>query len=80
MMHKSSKPVVRPLSARLRGERVGVRWVDVRDEAPPTSPSHAYGAGPSLSPLKGGEGNCVGINAIPVNSLQSAESRSVSLA
>src|SRR5687768_12666305 len=23
---------------------------------PPTSPSHAFGAGPSLSPLKGGEG------------------------
>jgi len=31
----------------------------------PTSPSHAFGAGPSLSPLKGGEG----IRARPSNSL-----------
>src|SRR5712691_3254463 len=37
-------------------ERVGVRWgIPVRLPAP-TSPSHACGAGPSLSPLKGGEG------------------------
>ena len=27
-----------------------------RSAAPPTSPSHASGVGPSLSPLKGGEG------------------------
>jgi hypothetical protein len=27
-----------------------------RSAAPPTSPSHASGVGPSLSPRKGGEG------------------------
>jgi protein ImuB len=51
-------------------ERVGVRWGIPQGppasgrhagETPavrptPTSPSHAFGAGPSLSPLKGGEG------------------------
>src|SRR5258707_1128631 len=38
----------------------GEGWGEVGDSrAPagrPTSPSHAFGAGPSLSPLKGGEG------------------------
>src|SRR5437016_5685670 len=36
-------------------ERVGVRWGIPERSAIPTSPSHASGAGPSLSPLKGGE-------------------------
>src|SRR5437016_3116786 len=37
-------------------ERVGVRR-GIPERLPiPTSPSHAFGAGPSLSPLKGGEG------------------------
>src|SRR5260370_42317938 len=37
-------------------ERAGVRW-GIPERLPvPTSPSHAFGAGPSLSPLKGGEG------------------------
>src|SRR5437660_11350469 len=37
-------------------ERAGVRWGIPECSLMPTSPSHAYGAGPSLSPLKGGEG------------------------
>ena len=37
-------------------ERVGVRWGIPERLAIPTSPSDAFGAGPSLSPLKGGEG------------------------
>src|SRR6059036_1594868 len=37
-------------------ERVGVRWGIPERRPIPTSPSHAYGVGPSLSPLKGGEG------------------------
>ncbi len=42
----------------LGAERVGVRW-GIPERLPvPTSPSHAFGAGPSLSPLKGGEGDC----------------------
>src|SRR5271166_4560943 len=42
----------------LGAERVGVRWgsLPLRTGMPPTSPSHACGAGTSLSPLKGGEG------------------------
>jgi precorrin-8X/cobalt-precorrin-8 methylmutase len=39
------------------GERVGVRGRIPERSPIPTSPSHASGAGPSLSPLKGGEGN-----------------------
>ncbi|HEV2188529.1 MAG TPA: DNA polymerase Y family protein, partial [Stellaceae bacterium] len=35
-------------------ERVGVKWG--KRGRMPTSPSHAYGAGPSLSPQTGGEG------------------------
>jgi hypothetical protein len=40
------------LFARLRGEKVGVRWAAVHRLKLPkaTSPSHAFGAGPSLSP------------------------------
>jgi hypothetical protein len=40
------------LSARLRGERVGVRWGAVQRLRlhKATSPSRAFGAGPSLSP------------------------------
>ena len=38
------------------GERVGVRGRVAERSPTPTSPSHAFGAGPSLSPLKGGEG------------------------
>ena len=38
------------------GERVGVRGRIPECLPTPTSPSHASGAGPSLSPLKGGEG------------------------
>src|SRR5215207_5629504 len=37
-------------------ERVGVRWGIPERRPIPTSPSHAFGAGPSRSPLKGGEG------------------------
>jgi len=37
-------------------ERFGVRWGIPGRSSAPTSPSHAFGAGPSLSPLKGGEG------------------------
>jgi hypothetical protein len=40
----------------LGAERVGVRWGDSERSPSPTSPSHAYGVGPFLSPLKGGEG------------------------
>jgi len=45
----------------LGAERAGVRWgmperPTISRVAAPTSPSHAFGAGPSLSPLKGGEG------------------------
>src|SRR5260370_2021114 len=37
-------------------ERVGVRW-GIPERLPmPTSPSHPFGAGPSLAPLKGAEG------------------------
>src|SRR5256885_13452028 len=39
----------------LGAERVGVRW-GILGRRPPTSPSHACGVGPFLSPLKGGEG------------------------
>src|SRR5258708_6581314 len=39
----------------LGAERVGVRW-GIPGRRPPTSPSHACGVGPFLSPLKGGEG------------------------
>src|SRR5260370_34787548 len=38
----------------------GGRGADVRSAAPPTSPSHASGVGPSLSPRKGGEGFSAG--------------------
>src|SRR5207247_1097180 len=50
--------ILRPSpSPPLGAERVGVRW-GIRERLPiPTSPSHAFGAGPSLSPLEGGEGN-----------------------
>ena len=62
------------LSARLRGERVGVRWAAVQRLRlrKATSPSHAgacpraalcadpWGVGPFLSPLKGGEGFLTG--------------------
>src|SRR5205823_4495687 len=37
-------------------ERAGVRWGMPERSPTPTSPSRACGAGPSLSPLKGGEG------------------------
>ena len=37
-------------------ERVGVRWGTAERLPPPTSPSHCSAMGPSLSPLKGGEG------------------------
>jgi hypothetical protein len=40
----------------LGAERVGVRWGIPEPLPGPTSPSHASGVGPSLSPLKGGEG------------------------
>src|SRR6266481_1193924 len=51
------RPVTYLLSPRRPGgEGVGVGGATVPDRAPPTSPSHAFGAGPSLSPLKGGEG------------------------
>ena len=33
-----------------------MRWGIPERSPTPTSPSHAFGAGPSLSPLKGGEG------------------------
>ena len=58
MIGNARTPPTAP-SPSFRGERAGVRWVDVRDPALPTSPSHAPvefpGARPSLSPLKGGE-------------------------
>src|SRR5260370_19329663 len=37
-------------------ERVGVRWGIPERLPTPTSPSHRSAMGPSLSPLKGGEG------------------------
>src|SRR5436853_128335 len=40
----------------LGAERAGVRWGIPERLPTPTSPSHAFGAGPSLSPLKGEEG------------------------
>src|SRR5712671_4504969 len=40
----------------LGAERVGVRWGIPECAARPTSPSHRSAMGPSLSPLKGGEG------------------------
>src|SRR4051794_25871145 len=43
----------------LGAERVGVRW-GILGRRPPTSPSHACGVGPFLSPLKGGEGFLTG--------------------
>jgi hypothetical protein len=43
----------------LGAERVGVRW-GIPGRRPPTSPSHACGVGPFLSPLKGGEGFLTG--------------------
>ena len=39
----------------LGGGEGWVRW-GTPETAKPTSPSHAVGVGPSLSPLKGGEG------------------------
>src|SRR5271169_2005471 len=47
-------PGAEPPSPPLGAERVGVRWGIPR--AVPTSPSHRSAMGPSLSPLKGGEG------------------------
>jgi cytochrome c oxidase assembly protein subunit 15 len=38
-------------------ERVGVRRGIPERSPTPTSPSHTFGVGPSLSPLQGGEGN-----------------------
>jgi hypothetical protein len=43
-------------SPRPGAERAGVRWGIPGRSPIPTSPSRAFGAGPSLSPLKGGEG------------------------
>jgi len=47
----------------LGAERAGVRWGNRQRQ--PTSPSHACGAGPSLSPLEGGEGAGSGGNKPP---------------
>jgi hypothetical protein len=44
------------LSPRRPGGEGRVRGADRHTPPLPTSPSHASGAGPSLSPLKGGEG------------------------
>ena len=55
---KDSKPrrLTSP-SPPLGAERVGVRWGGMPERRPrPTSPSHGSAVGPSLSPLKGGEG------------------------
>jgi hypothetical protein len=51
------------LSARLRGERVGVRWAAAQclRHREATSPSHAFGVGPSLSPRNGGEGQIASV-------------------
>ncbi len=40
-----------------------MRWGIPERLPTPTSPSHAFGAGPSLSPLKGGEGWCASAGA-----------------
>jgi len=45
-----------PPSPPLGAERAGVRRGIPERLRSPTSPSHACGVGPSLSPLKGGEG------------------------
>src|SRR5205085_6990154 len=37
-------------------ERAGVRWGIPERSPTPTSPSHGFAVGPSLSALKGGEG------------------------
>jgi hypothetical protein len=34
-------------------ERAGVRWGNPENVQIPTSPSHAFGVGPSLSPQRG---------------------------
>ena len=46
-----------------------------RSAAPPTSPSHASGVGPSLSPRKGGEGLFGRISAGNVVCRQAGASR-----
>src|SRR6266849_8128328 len=52
---RTVRPAPTP-SPPLGAERVGVRW-GIPERAPtPTSPSQRYALGPSLSPLKGGEG------------------------
>ena len=43
----------------------------------PTSPSHAFGAGPSLSPLKGGEGQVVRAGLVATNSIRGGANRRV---
>src|SRR5439155_7758706 len=53
----------RPPSPPPGAERVGVRWGIPERVPTPTSPSHCCAMGPSLSPLKGGEG----IAALPVS-------------
>src|SRR6266851_5320824 len=56
---------VRPaptLSPPLGAERAGVRWGIPERSPTPTSPSQRFALGPSLSPLKGGEG-LLGIGA-----------------
>src|SRR6266496_4288470 len=61
----------------LGAERVGVRW-GIPERLPrPTSPSHAYGAGPSLSPLKGGEGSRAGLLETPDLGLDLASCRAL---
>jgi len=49
----------------LGAERIGVRWGIPERRPTPTSPSHACGVGPSLSPLKGGEGFPCGTSRKP---------------
>src|SRR5438874_1830271 len=44
----------------LGAERLGVRWGIPGRSPMPTSPSHRFAMGPSLSALKGGEGLCRG--------------------